>query len=377
MTAINDSILIDQFHMQSALRLAARGLGSVWPNPSVGCVIVKDNIIISRGVTGIYGRPHGEDIALKLAGDKANGATLYVTLEPCSHHGKTPPCAAAIIKSGIKRVVIAITDPDPRVSGNGILMLKNAGIQVDIGCMASNAGYISAGFLMRINHARPLITVKTASTLDGYIATNNGDSQWITGDKARMTGHQLRAKYDAILIGIATVNADDPMLNCRISGFNGRQPTRIVLDSNLTISLNCKLVKSAKQQDTWIITAGGMDDNSEKYNKSMDLQELGVKILQCPLGENQSIDIITAVKLLAAQGITRLLVEAGGKVTASLFKANIVDRIYWFRAAAIIGGDGIAAIASYGVDRICQMQRFNLIKVKKIGQDRLEIYDVK
>ncbi len=377
MMAINDNILKDQAHMRVALRLAARGLGSVWPNPSVGCVIVKDNIIISRGVTGLYGRPHGEDIALKLAGDKANGATIYVTLEPCSHHGKTPPCAEAIIKSGIKRVVIAIGDPDPRVSGNGILMLKNADIKVDIGCMKDEARYIAAGFLMRINNGRPLVAIKTATTLDGYIATNKGDSKWITGDQARMAGHQLRAKYDAILIGSGTAIADDPMLNCRISGFTGRQPVRIVLDSNLNISLNSKLVKTAKQQPIWIITAVNINNNVKNHNKFMDLQELGVKILQCKLGNNNYIDIVAAIELLGKKGITRLLVEGGGKLSASLFKENIVDLIYWFRAAAIIGGDGIAAIGAYGVDNISMMQKFNLRSIKSIGLDRLEIYDLK
>ena len=377
MMAINDNILNDQSHMRVALRLAARGLGSVWPNPSVGCVIVKDNIVISRGVTGAYGRPHGEDIALKLAGDKANGATLYVTLEPCSHHGKTPPCAEAIIKSGIKRVVIAIGDPDPRVSGNGILMLKNAAIKVDIGCMKDEARYISAGFLMRINHKRPLVAIKTATTLDGYIATNKGNSKWITGDQARMAGHQLRAKYDAILIGSGTAIADDPMLNCRISGFTGRQPVRIVLDSNLNISLNSKLVKTAKQQPIWIITAVNINNNVKNHNKFMALQELGVKILQCKLGDNNHIDIVAAIELIGKKGITRLLVEGGGKLSASLFKANIVDLIYWFRAAAIIGGDGIAAISAYGVDNISMMQKFNLRSIKSIGLDRLEIYDLK
>ncbi len=377
MMAINDNILKDQAHMRVALRLAARGLGSVWPNPSVGCVIVKDNIIISRGVTGLYGRPHGEDIALKLAGDKANGATIYVTLEPCSHHGKTPPCAEAIIKSGIKRVVIAIGDPDPRVSGNGILMLKNADIKVDIGCMKDEARYIAAGFLMRINNGRPLVAIKTATTLDGYIATNKGDSKWITGDQARMAGHQLRAKYDAILIGSGTAIADDPMLNCRISGFTGRQPVRIVLDSNLNISLNSKLVKTAKQQPIWIITAVNINNNVKNHDKFMDLQELGVKILQCKLGNNNYIDIVAAIELLGKKGITRLLVEGGGKLSASLFKENIVDLIYWFRAAAIIGGDGIAAIGAYGVDNISMMQKFNLRSIKSIGLDRLEIYDLK
>ncbi len=216
--------------MRAALALARRGLGRVWPNPAVGCVLVRDDHVIGRGWTRAGGRPHAEAEALMRAGEAASGATAYITLEPCAHTGKTPPCAEALIGAGVKRAVIAVEDPDPRVSGKGIEMLKEAGMEVAIGIGEKEAKRLNAGFFSRITRGRPLITLKTATTLDGRIATGTGDSRWITGPGARRRGHMMRAMNDAVLTGIGTVLADDPSLTCRLPGLEDRSPVRIVVD---------------------------------------------------------------------------------------------------------------------------------------------------
>lgn len=356
--------------MRAALRLAERGLGNVWPNPAVGCIIVKDGRVVGRGWTQPDGRPHAETVAIQRAGNNASSATAYVTLEPCSHHGATPPCATALIKAGVSRVVVAIGDPDPRVSGQGISMLRDADIQVDMGCFESEATHLNAGFLQRVIDGRPLVAVKTATTLDGYIATNTGASKWITADHARLVGHQLRAQYDAMLVGIGTVVADNPMLNCRLPGFNGRQATRVVLDTRLRISLDSQLVRTAGVQPTWVVTTIGINPG-----KCALLEDAGVKVLHCQIGGDKHIDIMAALRLLGEQGITRLLVEGGGQVASSLFKANRVERLYWFRAAGVMGGDGLSAVSAFGVDEVSQIARFQHHSYQRLGEDQLEVYE--
>src|SRR3984893_7773307 len=233
--------------MRAALALAHRGLGTVWPNPSVGCVIVKDGRVVGRGSTQPRGRPHGETEALARAGAAARGATAYVTLEPCSYWGKTPPCADALIAAGLRRVVVALEDPDPRVAGAGIARLRAGGIGVEIGLGAAEAAEINAGFLQRVRLGRPLVTLKLATSLDGRIATAAGESRWITGPLARERGHLLRATHDAILVGTATVLADDPQLTCRLPGLVDRSPVRIVIDRQLRIPPSVRLIAEARQ----------------------------------------------------------------------------------------------------------------------------------
>ncbi|MHA1599104.1 MAG: bifunctional diaminohydroxyphosphoribosylaminopyrimidine deaminase/5-amino-6-(5-phosphoribosylamino)uracil reductase RibD, partial [Alphaproteobacteria bacterium] len=253
----------DLDHMRTALTLARRGLGMVSPNPSVGCVIVDvDGHVVGRGVTASGGRPHAETIALSVAGDKARDGTAYVTFEPCSHQGKTSPCAKALMKSGIRRVVIACEDPDHRVSGRGIAMLKSADIEVTEGVLEAEALALNAGFITRIKEGRPLFTLKTATSLDGRIATRSGDSQWITGDAARRTAHMLRARHDAVLVGIGTALADNPSLTCRLGGMEGYSPIRIVADSRLRLPLSSILVETAKQVPTWIVCSSDADKNT-------------------------------------------------------------------------------------------------------------------
>src|SRR4051794_21716572 len=245
----------DRRAMSAALALARRGLGNVWPNPAVGCVIVKDGRVVGRGWTQPGGRPHAETEAIARAGEAARGGTAYVTLEPCSHSGRTPPCAEALIAAGVSRVVASIEDPDPRVAGGGLTKLREAGIAVESGLCADQAEEINAGFLRRVRTGRPLVTLKLATSLDGRIATASGESRWITGPAARERTHLLRATHDAILVGTATVLADDPQLTCRLNGLEHRSPVRVALDRNLVIPPAARLVAEAGRVPTWFITA--------------------------------------------------------------------------------------------------------------------------
>jgi diaminohydroxyphosphoribosylaminopyrimidine deaminase/5-amino-6-(5-phosphoribosylamino)uracil reductase len=357
---------IDEFHMRAALALARRGLGIVWPNPAVGCVIVNDGRVVGRGWTQSRGRPHAETEALRRAGAAAAGATVYVTLEPCNHYGQTPPCAQALLDAGIARVVTALEDPDPRTSGGGHERLRNGGATVVTGVLRKEATAVNAGFLSRIRAGRPWTTLKTATTLDGKIAANGGASQWITGPEARARGHLLRAIHDGIMIGIGTALADAPLLTCRVPGMEDRSPVRIVVDSKLRLPLDSPLVKTARETPTWIVTASETS-RCEAYRTR------GVKIVQAPLDATGRIDLPAAFSALGEQGLTRLLVEGGGALAASLLHADLADGIAWFRADGIMGADGLSAIAGYGVTHPDQMARFSRVEYLTIGGDVMEI----
>src|SRR5919202_3451652 len=242
----------DRDHMLAALGLARRGLGNTWPNPTVGCVIVNDGRVVGRGWTQPGGRPHAETEALARAGDAARGATAYVTLEPCSHWGRTPPCCDALVRAGIRRVVVATGDPDPRVDGRGLARLRAAGVIVELGLLGQEARRLNAGFARRITRGLPLVTLKLATTLDGRIATSGGESQWITGPEARREAHAIRARHDAILVGSGTVLADDPELTARIPGMARVKLARVVADSRLRTPLASRLIRTAREVQTWI-----------------------------------------------------------------------------------------------------------------------------
>jgi diaminohydroxyphosphoribosylaminopyrimidine deaminase/5-amino-6-(5-phosphoribosylamino)uracil reductase len=356
--------------MRAALRLAERGLGRVSPNPAVGCVIVdKGGHVVGRGFTQPGGRPHAETEALKMAGDAARGATAYVTLEPCSHHGKTPPCADALIAAGIARCVAALEDPDPRVSGNGIRRLEQAGIAVDVGLCGAEAADLNAGFFTRIKFGRPLVTLKLATSLDSRIATHNGDSKWITGAAARARGHLLRATHDAILVGSGTVLADDPVLTCRLPGLGDRSPVRVVLDSRLRLSPASALVESAGRAGTTLVTMPGHDAAVLE-----GFRQRGVTVLEIQPDASGRMALPAVLTALGSAGITRLLVEGGATVAAAFLKADLVDRIVWFRAPGIIGGDGLASIAEIGLDSVARMTRFERLSLQEIGEDIVEAY---
>ncbi|HYH38507.1 MAG TPA: bifunctional diaminohydroxyphosphoribosylaminopyrimidine deaminase/5-amino-6-(5-phosphoribosylamino)uracil reductase RibD [Azospirillum sp.] len=359
----------DLHHMRAALALAARGLGTTAPNPSVGCVLVKDGVVVGRGWTQPGGRPHGETEALTRAGDAARGSTAYVTLEPCNHHGKTPPCSEALIAAGVARVVIACEDPDPRVAGGGIKRLREAGVEVVTGVCADEAWELNRGFFSRILHGRPLVTLKLATTLDGRIATHRGESKWITGAEARALGHGLRARHDAIMVGIRTALADDPDLTCRLPGLEGRSPVRIVFDSRLRLPLTCKLVRTAKTVPTWIVAR----DDCEPLRRQA-LADCGVEVVPVPCDAAGLPDPAQALAALAGRGLTRVLVEGGATVAASLLRAGLVDRLEWFRASKIIGGDGVAAVAAFGVDALAQAAAFDRVRVRRAGDDLVESY---
>lgn len=359
----------DAHFMSMALALARRGLGRVSPNPAVGCVLVKDGVVVGRGWTQPGGRPHAEVEALARAGAAANGATAYVTLEPCSHHGKTPPCADALIAAGIRRAVVAVEDPDPRVNGRGVRALKKHGIDVDLGVGEVEARDVNEGFFKRVQHKRPMVTLKLAMSLDGRIATHTGESQWITGEAARMEAHRLRATHDAIMVGSGTALEDRPRLDCRLPGLADRSPIRIVADRRLRLPLTSCLVATAKDTPTWLVTLPDAD-----RNRRAAFEECGVTVIPVAPAAPGTEDIAHVLAVLAERGITRLLVEGGAHLAATLLQADLVDRLAWFQAPNLIGGDGLPAIAGFGVDTLNQSPRFLAIDRRTLGDDICETY---
>ena len=365
--AASDSSL-DRRFMALALALAKRGLGTVWPNPAVGCVLAKDGRIVGRGWTQPGGRPHAETEALARAGDGAQGATCYTTLEPCAHHGETGPCAEALVQAGIARAVVALEDPDARVAGRGNALLKEAGIEVTISCMEDDARALNAGFLTRIGQGRPLVTLKLASSLDGRIATRTGDSRWITGADARARGHLLRARHDAVMVGAASALADDPALTCRLPGMGHASPVRVVIDGSARLPAGHGLIASAGEQATWIVSTAPLGHDG----RHADWRETGVEVIEVTAEADGRPSLASALEALAARGLTRILVEGGGRLAASLLGARLVDRIEWFRAPGAIGGDGVPALAALGVGRATDMARFARVSSTSLGEDVLD-----
>ncbi len=330
--------------MRHALMLARRNLGQTWPNPAVGAVIVKDGQVVGRGWTQKGGRPHAETQAIRQAGDRARGATMFVTLEPCPHQGKTPPCTEAIIQTGIAKVVVACRDPHPQVNGKGIAALRAAKIEVSEGECEKEARSLNEGFFSVVERGRPFVSMKLATSLDGCAAyPPDSEQRWITGEAARRFGHRLRAEHDAVLTGIGTVLTDNPMLTVRISGLEARSPVRVVIDRNGRLPVDSALLKSADKVPLWILRP----DESKK-------------------GEQ----LPRALKALAERGITRLLVEAGPTLSTAFLEAGLVDRLYWFHAPVIIGDRG------YGLPALVKLPPvFRPVDSRAIGDDRLETYE--
>ena len=361
----------DARFMRMALVLARRGLGLVAPNPAVGCVLVRDGMVVGRGWTQPGGRPHAETEALARAGAAARGATAYVTLEPCAHRGQTPPCAEALIEAGIARCVAAIEDPDPRVAGRGLDMLREAGVQVSTGLLADEAEAVNAGFLKRIRTGRPLVLLKLASSLDGRIATHGGESRWITGEMAREFSHLLRRRYDAVMVGSGTVLVDDPELSVRLPGLGDPPPLRIVIDGRLRTPLTAKIVQQASTHPSLIVTHSGGD--RLRHQAFIDC---GVRLLEVPPDGDGNVDLDAALQELGKLGLTRILVEGGATLAAALLRRRLVDRIAWFRSASLIGGDGLAAVKPFGVDRLAEQARGTRLAVMRLGEDLLETFDL-
>lgn len=354
--------------MRSALALARRSLGRTWPNPTVGCVIVREGRVIARGRTRDGGRPHAEADALARAIEPVAGATVYVTLEPCAHHGRTPPCADALIAAGVSRVVSAIEDPDPRVKGQGHARLRAAGIAVEIGVEAAAAADINAGFFRRVEKGQPIFHLKLATSLDGAIATATGESKWITGTAARTDGHRLRATHDAVLVGANTVAQDDPELTCRLPGLLGHSPVRIVLDSQARLSLGSKLVATAGRIPVWLVCVQA-DPRHEAR-----LVERGVRVIRVPAAADGRVEILAVARTLGDQGLTRVLIEGGGQVAAAFLKAGLVDRITHYRAGLVMGADSRSAVAGLGLERLDFAPRFTLVSARPIGVDTVETW---
>lgn len=361
--------MTDADHMAHALRLAARGLGNVWPNPAVGCVLVKDSVVVGRGWTQPGGRPHAEVRALQQAGSLGAGATAYVTLEPCAHHGHTPPCANALIAAGVARVVSGLTDPDPRVSGKGHHMLRAAGIEVTEGVMSEQAARLNAGFLKRVTRNLPFVTLKLAATLDGRIATATGESRWITGPAARRRVHAMRMTHDAVMVGTGTALADDPDLTVRDLGA-GRQPVRIVIDRLLRHDPDSRLGRGAGESPVWMVH--GPDAPLPARSA---WSATGATLIEAPEAGGR-MDLGAALSALAQRGLTRILGEGGATLAAALLRDGLVDHLALFSGAALIGSEGHPALGPLGLASLAAAPRPTLIETQVLGPDLYSLWSL-
>jgi diaminohydroxyphosphoribosylaminopyrimidine deaminase / 5-amino-6-(5-phosphoribosylamino)uracil reductase len=359
----------DRRFMQLALALGRRGLGRTSPNPAVGAVVVKDGVIIGRGWTQQGGRPHAEPEALKRAGEGARGATLYVTLEPCSHFGKSPPCADAIIAAGISRVVASIEDPNPEVAGQGFAKLRAAGIAVDAGLGAAEARHDHAGHIRRIRDRRPHVILKLAVSADDKIAAAGHKAVAITGEAARTRVHLLRAQSDAILVGIGTVLADDPLLTCRLPGMEARSPVRVVLDRALRIPGTSRLLHSARQKPLWVMTS-----ETSEAAAAMRLGAAGAQVIRVHATPD-GLDLPAALHALSERGITRLMVEGGARVATSFVAAGLVDEIWLLRGPGAIGAEGVSALDAMPLSAITQSPTYKVRASETLDKDTLTIFE--
>jgi diaminohydroxyphosphoribosylaminopyrimidine deaminase/5-amino-6-(5-phosphoribosylamino)uracil reductase len=359
----------DRRFMQLALTLGRRGLGRTWPNPAVGAVVVKDGVIVGRGWTQPGGRPHAEPEALRRAGNAARGATLYVTLEPCSHVGKSPPCVDAVIAAGIARVVAAIEDPNPLVAGQGHARLRAAGIAVDVGVGAEEAARDHAGHFRRVRDKRPHVILKLAVSADDKIAAAGHKPVAITGEAAKTRVHLLRAQSDAILVGIGTVLADDPLLTCRLPGMAARSPVRVVLDRALRIAGNSRLVHSARQTPLWL-----MASELTEAPAATRLTAAGAQVIRlAPTAVG--LDLPAVLHALSERGITRLMVEGGSQVASSFVAADLADEVWLLRGPNAIGADGIAALHGLPLTSVTQSKYYRVRANEAVGNDKLAIFE--
>lgn len=362
----------DRRMMAAALRLGRRNLGRTSPNPAVGALILREAAdgprILGRGWTGIGGRPHAETEALKAAGEAARGATVYVTLEPCSHHGKTPPCAEALVAAGVGRVVTAMEDPNPVIAGSGHKLLREAGITVVTGVLEPQARIDHAGHILRVTAGRPRVTLKLAVSADGMIGRAGGERMLITEKPAFDRVQAMRAESDAVMVGIGTALADDPRLTIRHPGMESRSPIRIVLDTNARLPLTSNLVTTARETPLWLVI--GQNAPAERRTA---LEAAGVELIEVPSGKS-GVDIGPALKALAARDITRLFAEGGSHVAASLLSAGLMDEVVLFRASVVVGPDGIRAFAGQALSAVERSPRYRLVDDFPVGKDRMRRY---
>jgi len=357
----------DGFFMQRALRLAKKGMGTTSPNPMVGCILVKNGEIIGEGFHGKAGEAHAEIIALESAGQRAKGAELYLTLEPCSHYGKTPPCVEAIIKAGVKRVVIAMQDPNPLVAGQGIEKLKAAGIDVTVGVMEEEAKKLNEIFTKYITTKRPFVIGKIAQSLDGKIALSTGESKWITSEPARVKVHELRRYCDAVMVGIGTMLADDPLLTCRLPG-KRKNPIRIIIDSTAKIPLDAQIFENGNGR----IILATTDMADKKKIKALRSKKLDVIETNAKEGK---VNLIQLFGILGNMEITSVLVEGGSRLLASLIKERLIDKLIIFLAPIFLGGSGLSSIGDLFINELKKAPRFKFQSIKQVGNDlMLEVY---
>jgi diaminohydroxyphosphoribosylaminopyrimidine deaminase / 5-amino-6-(5-phosphoribosylamino)uracil reductase len=364
---------LDARFMEMAIAVSRRMMGRTWPNPSVGAVLVRYDgagpTVVGRGWTAPGGRPHAETEALRRAGEAARGATLYVTLEPCSHHGQTPPCADALVAAGVRRVVAAVADPNPLVAGQGYARLRAAGTSVETGIGEGEATRVLAGHLRRMRDGRPHVMLKLAVSADEKIGLPNRRPVAITGPEVQGRVHLMRAESDAVLVGVGTALADDPLLTCRLPGMAGRSPVRVVLDTSLRLSVDSKLVSSIETAPLWIVA--GPDASAEKEQA---LRERGVQVFRAPASGGM-LEIRPTLELLASKGMTRLMVEGGSILAARLARADLVDEFAISRAPMVIGADGVDALEGVPLATFTASARFVSRGVEPLGVDTLEVFD--
>lgn len=352
----------DQEYMSLALKLALGMRGQTSPNPMVGCVIVRDGEIVGIGSHLKAGGPHGEIHALQMAGDKAHGATAYVTLEPCSHHGKTPPCADALIRHGIQKVVVAAMDPNPLVAGRGIEKLRQAGIHVVTGVLANEATRLNEVFNKFITTGQPFVTVKTASTLDGKVATETGSSRWITGEEARLDVHRLRNIHDAILVGVNTVIMDNPQLTTRLPGGEVKNPIRIIMDTTLRIPLQARVLND-KEAPTWLITTDRADSGKKRW-----LEEKGVRVFST--GGEPKVDVNRMLEILGQESVSSLLVEGGSQINSAFLHARAIDKVISYIAPKLVAGQGAPTpFGGTGIEEMGNAVALRNFQVETLGVD--------
>ncbi len=356
---------MDRHYMQAALNLAEKARGRTSPNPMVGAVIVKAGKVVGSGYHRRAGTPHAEINALNEAGAEAGGATLYVTLEPCCHYGRTGPCTEAVIEAGIARVVVAMEDPNPLVAGRGIERMKAAGIEVDVGVMEDEARELNEVFIKYITTGKPFVTAKAAVSLDGKIAARTGRSKWITSPEARRHGHKLRDGHDAVMVGIGTVLADDPLLTTRLDRSGGRDPVRVILDSRARIPLNARVLNCHSRASAIIAVTADAPRGKLKM-----LREKGAGVLV--VNDGPQVDLVKLVKLLGDKEITSVLIEGGSAVHAAAFNAGLVDKVAWFIAPKVIGGrEAPGPVGGTGVDDPSAAVELGRLKVINLGPDLL------
>ena len=354
----------DEQMMARAISLARNGLGRTSPNPLVGAVIVRDGRIVAEGWHRKAGTPHAEIHALNMAGELARGATVYVSLEPCAHYGRTGPCARALVEAGVSRVVVAMTDPNPKVAGKGIAILQEAGIEVTTGVLEQEARQLNEVFLKWMTTGLPFVALKTAMTLDGKIATATGQSQWITNEASRYETHRLRDIYDGILVGINTALADNPSLTTRLKEYQGRNPVRIVVDSRARLPLTAKLVTDGAARTIVAVTEQAPAERVEA------LRSAGVEIIVA--GSSNHVDMQSLMEQLGAMKISSVLVEGGGSVNFSLLQAGLVDRVYAFIAPKLVGGrDALTPVEGEGFQELDRAVELENIQLRQLGSDVL------